>query len=269
MKVFKSVSHAALLVMLTLCPAQAVEIVMSSGERFTSSEVWEEDGQIRFNMQGLMVSVSKSEVAEMITEPATLPPLAYAEFAANENHAVSGHQQPSFRDMGTAPIDAPRNSARALPSRPSSSKVKSAATLGIGLEGVSWRMPPQALPGLEKVKTDPAFGGIDQYRHPEQTLKLGEADLDGLVYGFWQNQLYSVMMWTKGRRGYERMKEEIFARYSQGMRKKPDIERYIWMEDKTQRMLEFDSTIQTGLFIMRSSELDAHIKERFPADRQP
>jgi hypothetical protein len=89
------------------------------------------------------------------------------------------------------------------------------------------------------------------------------------VYGFWQNQLYSVMMWTKGRRGYERMKAEIFTRYSQGTRKKQDIERYIWLEDKTQRMLEFDSAIQTGLFIMRSSELDARIKERYPADRQP
>lgn len=72
-------------------------------------------------------------------------------------------------------------------------------------------------------------------------------------------------MWADGRRAYRRLKDEIFARYGNGVRSKPKVERYVWVDKDTQRMLEFDAKRNTGLFVMRSSELTGRIKALYPS----
>ncbi len=125
-------------------------------------------------------------------------------------------------------------------------------------------MSAARLPGGKKLKTDPAFGGIDQYYQPDQPLLFAGVPLDGLVFGFWQDRLYSVMMWANGRIGYDRLRGAIFSAFGRGAQLKSDIERYVWEEPSTQRMLELDDELKTGIFIMRSSEIDAIIKSRYP-----
>jgi len=44
----------------------ADEIVMTSGERFTTDHIWSEGDKIRFSMQGLVVSVLKEDVASVV-----------------------------------------------------------------------------------------------------------------------------------------------------------------------------------------------------------
>ncbi|RJQ81451.1 MAG: hypothetical protein C4519_08770 [Desulfobacteraceae bacterium] len=252
--------------------AQADEILMTSGERFTSSRVWEEGDRIRFSMQGLVVSVDKREVAAIIqskdkggdlhTEAGqALPPASASELPEIQRARTRSEEHNEVRRAGVQMAPA---SSRKKEAGFSSSQNKSATTKGIGLNGFFWGMFSQALPGLEKVHTDPAFGGIDQYQRPGQALLFGDAPLDGWVYGFWNDQLYSIMMWADGRRGYERMRDEVFSRYGRGTRSKSTAERHIWAEQDTQRMLEFDPTLKTGILIMRSRELHDRIKERYP-----
>ena len=128
-----------------------------------------------------------------------------------------------------------------------------------------WGMPPGDLPGLKKFKTDPLYGGIDQYWLPDQRLHFGEALLDGWFYNFWQDRLYSIIMWAEGRAGYERLKGEIFVRYGPGAQRRPEVERFVWDDGPSQRMLEFDEKSRAGIFVMRSSEVDERIKARYPA----
>ena len=59
--------------------ALADEVVLISGERFTSSRIWEENGKILFDMQGLIVSVSRADVADIVrgsgnSSPPAVPP---------------------------------------------------------------------------------------------------------------------------------------------------------------------------------------------------
>ena len=129
---------------------------------------------------------------------------------------------------------------------------------------MAWRMTPTKISGLQKVETDPAFGGIDQYYLPDQPMVFAGAPIAGLVYGFWQNQLYSIMIWSEGRIGYRQLKHGVFSAYGRGIQRRLDVERYVWDEPQTQRLLEFDEERKIGLFIMRSTELDAVIKEHYP-----
>ena len=135
---------------------------------------------------------------------------------------------------------------------------------GIGLDGLAWQMKPNEISGITKLNTDPSYGGIDQYGWPAGNLTLGDVLLDGLVFGFWQNRLYSIMCWVDGHPGYTRLQQAVFDRYGPGHKNKNGLERYVWLDDTTHRMLEFDSKLNTGIFWMRSSSLDRQIKQLYP-----
>lgn len=245
--------------------AMADEIIMITGEAFSSPRVWEEDGKIRFSMHGLIVSVEKSEVAQILrnqdspqptrkpTQPGNQAPIAPL---PPQNPEPIIHTKPLMRK----PVNPPRS---VKPSHPKNQDqtFKPSAAGGIGLESISWHLQPSDLPDLKKIETDPMYGGIDQYYRENETMKLGPAVLDGKIYGFWRNRLYVITMWVEGLPAYKRLRKAVFERYGPGRQNGDGLERYVWQDPTTDRMLEFDEQLNTGLFWMRSRALDVRIKQ--------
>jgi hypothetical protein len=240
-------------------------VILNSGETFDSPQIWEEQEYIRFNMHGLLVRVKKNDVREIVrtaadnslaqAEKTLLPPFRSEQKVPN---------QPAGHDIGVT--DTPPSLPLDRPSSPSNaaSPPPTRSIAGTGLNGLTWKVPPASIPGLVKMKTEPCYGGIDQYRRPQDDLQLGTATLDGMVYGFWQDQLYVIMMWVEGSRGYQRLKETVRAYYGGGEKSTSVPERYLWKDPDTDRMLEFDSQLNTGIFWMRSQGLDQQIKHLYP-----
>jgi hypothetical protein len=266
---------------LAAMPAQADVIVMRSGERFTTSAVWEEQDKILFDMQGLVVSVEKREIVAVIrsdgvsftpkaVESRPVPPTAAKvteqleplKKIVEENLPASPVPRQIPRDSSIPPMHAPAAGRDA--DREISPDVPGGRHKRMNLDGIFWGMSPEALSGLKKIKTEPLFGGVDHYWRPGQPLIYGSAPLDGWVFGFWEDQLYAMVMWTKGRTGYDRMKNEIFYLHGRGTRSPSHEERYVWVAEDTQHMLEFDANLDTGLMVMRSSRVDARIKQLYP-----
>ena len=248
---------------LHLLPVAADIVVMKSGERFSSGQVWQEGDKVRFNMQGLVVSVDKQEVASI--KPDTEQ--GNSTSAAGPLKSVSNSQAPppAADDLPSSiPVfKKPHTSGNSPPKR-FSPRAQGGRDLGTGLEGIAWGVRPDAIVGLQSMKTDPAFGGIDQYWRPATPPLFGSTALDGLVFGFWRGQLYIITMWCKGHLDYSRLRKEVAHRFGDGIRNKSEKERYLWLDGDTQRMLEFDPDLKTGIFVMRSAELDALIKKEYP-----
>jgi hypothetical protein len=242
--------------------SRADEIVMSTGDRFYSSKVWEENGKIRFNMNGLVVSVNKSDVAAVIGSSGT-PPSGAGNLQMNQSHrrtqpAAATKAKPTTKADPAPPSPAPKQ--KLLPQEKPKTNVR-----GIGFNGIAWHMSPADLPGIEKLNTDPAYGGVDQYWRPDGAMTLGNVLLDGLMFGFWQNRLYTILMWVDGRGGYDRLQKVVLERYGAGQKSKNHQDRYVWVDDRTtDRMLEFDAERNIGFFWMRSRELDSHMKRAYP-----
>ncbi len=254
-----------LLILWTACipPSniRADEVVLTTGERFTSSKVWEAEGKIRFDLQGLVVSVDKADVAAVIrSSPLPLPPPPEAVVAPRQ---VPPLIQPS-RPVRTPPE---KSAPLPVPDHPASRNdaVGKSRVRGIGFDGIAWQMKPSQIPGIEKFKTDPAYGGIDQYWRPDGSLIFGNLALDGLIFGFWRDRLYSIMIWVDGKPGYERLRQVVFDRYGRGIKNEKGLERYVWLDDTTtDRMVEFDTELNTGIFWMRSRGLNLDIKRLYP-----
>jgi len=259
---------------ITISIGHTDELVLKSGERFSSDRIWEENDKIRFNMHGLLVSVAKEEVVA-INREADAPPsgggTATASHSADtgfkENNASNRIPDPA--DTAERREQAQYNGGRRLTERNQRTfSRREPSALGTGLENIAWRMKPGAIQGLEKIKTDPIFGGIDQYWRPEHLMSISGAPLDGFVYGFWEDQLYSIVMWADGSIGFRRLRDALFTKFGPGTQNRVGVERYVWLEKETQRMLEYDTNLNTAIFVMRSAELDHHIKIKYPSESQ-
>jgi hypothetical protein len=304
-------------------------VVMHSGERFSGSTVWEEGNTIRFDLNGLIVRVDKSEVARIIRsdKPAanagaptdelspasTNPPanedsLSQASTRMDDNAradeiipqprrqapakeiipVVNGaaQQKPEAEalpaitprtasETPVPPPTAPGYKQFPTPDRPFADQLHEAVPLpepapavpretgiiGTGFAGIRWGMQPVDLPGIVHTSTEDAYGGIDQYQSTETDPRFGRAPLDAMVLGFWRNRLYTVSCWIAGRPGYERLKAEVFGTYGAGRKNRAGLERFIWQDRTSDRLLEFDSLLNTGIFWMRSRELDRLIRQ--------
>ncbi len=302
-------------------PAAADVLVMHSGERFNASRLWEEKNAIRFDMNGLIVRVDKSEVDEIIRthvpdKPPAAPrashPAPVAEkpagimdilpqpdqpAAPRESNRQTAAEAPDTIWQPYTPADPnvwaqPTGSTRSSspppvepsvsmpePSRLAGSQqqTKTSASRsqqphaptaqstvsGTGLDGIQWQMRPADLQGIIKTSTEDLYGGIDQYQFAKNHPKFGRVALDGLLFGFWRNSLYSITCWIAGRPGYERLKAEVLDVYGTERQNRAGLERFIWRDPTSDRFLEFDDQLNTGIFWMRSRELDSRIKSRY------
>ena len=247
---------------LTVPTALADQVILTSGERFSSSKIWEEGDKLRFDMQGLIVSVNKEDVAEVLRDNASAADPEERRTAAAPARQVQSPAptaRPADMSHAAPPLKAVSDEP-AIPGRPA----RKSALRGIGIDGLAWHMKPEQIPGIEKLNRDPAYGGIDQYWRPDESLALGQALLDGLILGFWQNRLYSVMLWVDGKPAYTRLQRAVFDRYGEGRKNPQGLERYIWSDQTTDRMLEFDPKLNSGIFWMRSRDLDQQIKTLYP-----
>ena len=242
-------------------------ILLRTGEKFTSDKIWEEDGAIRFNMQGLIVKVNKQDVAAIIRDgekadplPATLPAPVIDTSASPIQFKPLTDPPPTSRSE--LPDDSPQTTPNfpkplTKPERKQQSEEK---IQGTGIKGLVWEMRPSEIPGLVHAQTEWDDQGIDHYVRPDEPLLMGSARLDGIVYGFWKTRLYSLMYWVAGPPGYEVLKKVVMSHYGEGTRSKSGRERYIWRSTSTDRMLEFDEKLNIGIFWMRSRKLEEQFK---------
>lgn len=235
----------------------ADEIILTTGDRFTSPKVWEEGDKVLFDMQGLIVNVNKKDVAAVIRGT---HPTGSAAFPDQSN---PGSQRITPPALAPQPADKPVLSQK--PADPIDRNQHPKTKIqGIGFDGLTWQMHPRDISGIDKLGTDPSYGGIDQYWRPAGNLTLGDVLLDGLIFGFWQNRLYTILVWVNGKPAYTRLQRSVFERYGPGRKNEKGLERYIWIDGTTDRMLEFDPQRNTGIFWMRSRDLDIQVKRLYP-----
>jgi hypothetical protein len=265
-------------------------VILTSGEKFQTDRSWQEEGRRKFRLNGLLVSVPESDVARVIvpgTTPAdpavqqrsNQPAPAAEKVAAPPTDALRPSRQERLRNALNLPPPKPESGASTrhastptaspAPGKTPAPRVDDppAAPSPQPSRGVpvfrdlAWGMRPSSMPGLLLSQTDPAYGGVDEFFYPDEDLKLGGAPLNGIVYGFWQNRLYTITIWTDGRPSYEKLREWVVDTYGPGNQRQEEVERRVWYGEGSDRLLEFDETLNTGIFWMRSAKLHARIEQ--------
>jgi hypothetical protein len=267
------------LALLTPPSAWADWVVLKSGEKFQTDRSWSEDGRLKFRLNGLVVSVPKNDVAKVIAPNTASPEPAAAPITTSVNNTPTASLNRELRLQGALQLPPPQpqlrpqktstktrrstsasNAVQNRKSGPSSGQPTTPPSRGVFRE-LAWGMRPSSIPGLLLSKTDPEYGGVDEFYHPDEVLQLGPAPITGIVYGFWQNRLYTITVWADGRPSYEKLRRWVLDTYGPGHQSNKSVERRVWYDNGSDRLLEFDETLNTGIFWLRSEKLHARIKQ--------
>ncbi len=249
---------------------EAAMIILKSGEKFESDNIWHEGQVVKFNLHGIAVGVPETDVATIIYKPATKQRADDTTTAKDDNNQTAAARS-------VAPLNK-NNLSNQAGGRETSERVKKrqsglAPPPGRNLSflidqlpfrGLKWGMRPASLGKLVRIKTENLYGGIVQYSLPEKTPQWPRVKLEGLMFGFWRNRLYSITMWVYGKPKYLRLRQEVFGRYGKLRAMKKKSEKYAWVGGHTDALLEFDPAINTGIFWMRSRLLDQQAKRLYP-----
>ena len=221
-------------------PVDADMVILKSGEMFQTQRAWKENGVVKYYKNGRVIRVDESEVERLIHSPAPV-----------EDKPPPAHRPPADPPP---PPDAPAaGQPLPLPAGDDS-----------GYLDLRWGQPPSQFEGLARVGTDPAYGGVQQYTQNHGKKRFGRASVDDVIYGFWQGGLYTITVWASNFLDFRELKAEAFRRFGQGRQNREDMEKYIWTDRVSDRMLTYDFDSDTGFLWMRSRALHEKVKASYP-----
>ena len=212
-------------------------VILKSGEMFQTRRAWKQEGVVKYYRHGRVVSVDESEVERVIQS------------SAPAEDKLPRAQRPA--------IDPPSSS-----DAPALSPLSTVDE--VGYLNLRWGQPSSHLAGLEPVETDPAYGGVQQYTQIQPKKHFGRAQVDDIVYGFWQGGLYTIIVWISNFLDFGELKAEAFRRYGEGIQNRDDVEKYFWTDQGADRMLFYNDETDTGYLWMRSRAVHDRIRSRYP-----
>ncbi len=212
-----------------MCSAD--QVILKTGEKFNTRQRREKDGTIQLFSNGSLISVEKKTVEKIIEDN-------NADKKDMNNHtAQKKGQRTPFGASGYG---------------------------NTGLGNFTWGMHPTKIKGLEKIGTDPAYGGVDQYIKTDDITRYGRANLTRIVYEFWKNRLYTITIRADGFTAYKKLKKEAFRLFGNGEMIHGDTEKFIWHTGMTHRLLQYNFNTDTSLLWFRSRDLDTEVKRLYP-----
>ena len=223
--------------------AGADTVILKSGEMFQTQRAWKEKGVVNYYHNGQVVRVDERDVERLIHSPAPF----------------EDNQQPQQRPAPDDPFTPRSGSAAGQPfsqRQPFDDRV--------GYLDLRWGQPLSQIEGLTAIEADPAYGGVPQYVKSHANQRFGRARVDDIVYGFWQDRLYTITVWSSNFLDFRDLKAEAFRRFGEGIRNREDVEKYYWVAQGSDRMLAYDDASDTGYLWMRSRALHEQVRERYP-----
>ena len=248
----------AVLVSAIIPLAAAADVLhLKNGKALRVDKAWQESGQIYFVLQGLKASIPQSKVASIENSTGSR---TESDAAANQIQGNSGQTRSGMaEDVSPAQVEQPVESGSPAQMQPEP-QAKPLVLRTDGFNDLKWGALRPDLKGLEQRQIDSELDEVLEYVRPADTLKIGQADLRTVIYAFWRDQLYTVTLWTQGPENYKALRNAAFSRFGKGAQVVDDGEKFLWSQDPTDVMLNYDNESRYGMLWMRSSEINRKIK---------
>jgi len=146
-------------------------------------------------------------------------------------------------------------------------KIMSVAVAFVFLAGVAlagYQNEPEGFRGLNwGIKIDNVVGMVPLDKDEETSfymrkgdkMKLGGSTLSLIAYRFWKKNFSGVAITINGLSNWEALKKVAFAKFGDGTKKNPFIEKYTWVGATTYIVLRYDQFTKTGMLILSSTRL--------------
>lgn len=131
-----------------------------------------------------------------------------------------------------------------------------------GFRGIKWGDDPDTVPYLRYYGEDKARGGMRLYTRSTDEMKIGAADLTSILYVFWQERFFEVVVSVSGLSNFKALKEATFERYGAVEKDNPITEYYCWPNLTGALMaLKYDEITEKGMLLIYSNAISKEVKE--------
>ena len=95
-----------------------------------------------------------------------------------------------------------------------------------GFRGIKWGTNISKLPDMYLVEDG---GDLKYYTRPYDRMRIGDADIERITYGFYKNRFYRMEIRFSEFSNFTRLKATFFDQYGIGVKPHADLEDYWWV----------------------------------------
>ena len=132
-----------------------------------------------------------------------------------------------------------------------------------GFRGIKWGTNISELPDMSLSED---YGNLKFYLRKGDKLKIGDADIDRINYGFYKGRFNKLFIIYKGSLNFKKLKDTFFDQYGQGSKPNRFMEQYYWVGQTVSISFEHSEITQKGNIFYTydpiSNEKEADSKEK-------
>jgi hypothetical protein len=232
-------------------------VVLKNGRELKVSKTWQEGDQLCFIFHGVKAGIPHSKISRIESDSddrnKSIARKKKAKYDLKRISRKSAEDLTRGQAEDTARTDSNASEA-VIPSQPCSALRKD------GFCDLQWGRKVSSVDGLKIRQTVSDLDDVVEYVRPRDFFKIGDAAMESVIYSFWQDQLYSVTIWTKGYSNFTALRDAVFTEFGPGIRNDSTRERYLWPDAFSDIMLDYIQADQYGMLWLRSKELDRRCK---------
>ena len=233
--------------------AFADTVVLKNGRELKVAKTWQEGDQLCFIFHGVKAGIPQSKILRIESDSDDRnKTIAHKNKAKGNLKRISRKSAEDVtRGQAEDTLQIHSNSSGAdIPTQPCVALRKD------GFCDLQWGRKVSSVDGLKIRQIISDLGGVVEYVRPKDLLKIGDAALQSVIYSFWQDQLYTVTVWTKDYSNFTALRDAVFKEFGPGIRNDSTRERYLWSDKLSDIMLDYTQDSRYGMLWLRSKELD-------------
>ena len=237
--------------------AFADTVVLKNGRELKVAKTWQEGDQLCFIFHGIKAGIPHSKILRIQSDSDDQNKAIARKNKAKDDLKRTRRKAAEDVSRGQAEDTAQTDSSTSgavIPTQPCPAIRKD------GFCDLQWGRKASSVDGLEIRQTISDLDEVVEYVRPKEYLKIGDAALESVIYSFWQDQLYTVTVWTKDYSNFTALRDAVFKEFGPGIRNDSTRERYLWSDALSDIMLDYIQDGQHGMLWLRSKELDHRCK---------
>jgi hypothetical protein len=128
-----------------------------------------------------------------------------------------------------------------------------------GFRGLKWQTDIATLDPLHTMEVIEIVGPFTYYKQNKENLHYGTAELEDIIYEFWNGKFSGVILRVRGEKQFQKLKDYCIARFGPGQRSKTyerlNVQDFYYNGVKTRMYLGYSDIDRTGELSMYSIAL--------------
>lgn len=124
--------------------------------------------------------------------------------------------------------------------------------------GMKWGSNVRDLPEMKLLAED---GDLKFFEKADELTRIGDAAVDKIIYGFFKDRLYNVMIYYSSPADFARFREALSKEFGPPFQPVESEKKCFWNGEQVNLLLSFDETSTTGriIYLFKPIQLEIEV----------